>query len=190
MGTDHIIRINTRASGAIVTAIVEPDAAQAAAALTHAPDAKQFANISDAIASGLIDAALVATPGAFHEEVLLPIIAAGLPVLCEKPFAVNAIEVQAMVAAARANNVALLEAMWTRFLPHISKVRELLASGVIGEIVNVEADHGQYLLDLAVGSLLIKARVSHSVGRSAKDAVWTSIESENITFFDKSGKAL
>ena len=39
MGTDHIIRINTRASGAIVTAIVEPDAARAAAALKHAPDA-------------------------------------------------------------------------------------------------------------------------------------------------------
>ena len=68
MGTDHIIRINNRASGAIVTAIVEPDAARAAAALTHALDAKHFANISDAIASGLIDAALVATPGAFHEE--------------------------------------------------------------------------------------------------------------------------
>jgi ABC-type sugar transport system ATPase subunit len=49
---------------------------------------------------------------------------------------------------------------------------------------------GQYLLDLAVGSLLIKARVSHSIGRDAKDAVWTSIASENITFFDKAGKAI
>jgi ABC-type sugar transport system ATPase subunit len=49
---------------------------------------------------------------------------------------------------------------------------------------------GQYLLDLAVGSLLIKARVSHSIGRDAKDSVWTHIASENITFFDKAGKAL
>jgi ABC-type sugar transport system ATPase subunit len=49
---------------------------------------------------------------------------------------------------------------------------------------------GQYLLDLAVGSLLIKARVSHSIGRDAKDAVWTNIASENITFFDKAGKAI
>ena len=49
---------------------------------------------------------------------------------------------------------------------------------------------GQYLLDLAVGSLLIKARVSHSVGRDATDTVWTSIASENITFFDKAGKAI
>ena len=49
---------------------------------------------------------------------------------------------------------------------------------------------GQYLLDLAVGSLLIKARVSHSIGRDATDAVWASIASENITFFDKAGKAI
>ena len=49
---------------------------------------------------------------------------------------------------------------------------------------------GQYLLDLAVGSLLVKARVSHSVGRDAVGTVWTTIESENITFFDKSGKAI
>ena len=49
---------------------------------------------------------------------------------------------------------------------------------------------GQYLLDLAVGSLLIKARVSHSIGRDATDTVWTSIASENITFFDKAGKAI
>ena len=48
----------------------------------------------------------------------------------------------------------------------------------------------QYLLDLAVGSLLIKARVSHSIGRDATDAVWASIASENITFFDKAGKAI
>jgi predicted dehydrogenase len=68
-------------------------------------------------------------------------------VLCEKPFAVNAIEAQAMVAAAIDNGVALLEAMWTRFLPHIATVRELLKSGVIGQVINVEADHGQFLID-------------------------------------------
>jgi myo-inositol 2-dehydrogenase / D-chiro-inositol 1-dehydrogenase len=42
MGADHIIRINTRMSGAVVTAIVEPDAKRAAEALKCAPDAKHF----------------------------------------------------------------------------------------------------------------------------------------------------
>jgi ABC-type sugar transport system ATPase subunit len=49
---------------------------------------------------------------------------------------------------------------------------------------------GQYLLDLEMGNLLVKARVSHSVGREASNTVWTNITSENITFFDKAGKAI
>jgi len=49
---------------------------------------------------------------------------------------------------------------------------------------------GQYLLDLAVENLLVKARVSHSIGRSVSENVWTTIESDSITFFDKSGKAI
>jgi predicted dehydrogenase len=95
----------------------------------------------------MIDAVYIATPHPQHVANTLLALNAGKPVLCEKPFAVNAIEAQAMVAAAISNNVALLEAMWTRFLPHIAQVREILNSGVIGQIVNVEADHGQYLID-------------------------------------------
>jgi ABC-type sugar transport system ATPase subunit len=49
---------------------------------------------------------------------------------------------------------------------------------------------GQYLLDLAIENLLIKARVPHSIGKSANDSVWTTIDSESITFFDKSGNTL
>ena len=95
----------------------------------------------------MIDAVYVATPHPQHVANTLLALNAGKPVLCEKPFAVNANEAQAMVAAAIDNGVALLEAMWTRFLPHIAQLRELLNSGVIGQVVNVEADHGQYLID-------------------------------------------
>jgi predicted dehydrogenase len=95
----------------------------------------------------MIDAVYVATPHPQHVANTLLALNAGKPVLCEKPFAVNAIEAQTMVAAAIDNGVALLEAMWTRFLPHIAQVRELLSIGVIGQVINVEADHGQYLID-------------------------------------------
>jgi predicted dehydrogenase len=118
------------------------------------PSCTPYGSYEELVADPMIDAVYVATPHTEHMANTLLALNAGKPVLCEKPFAVNAIEVRAMVAAARANNVALLEAMWTRFLPHISKVRELLASGVIGEIVNVEADHGQYLLDLNIPRLI------------------------------------
>lgn len=49
---------------------------------------------------------------------------------------------------------------------------------------------GQFLLDLAIGSLLVKARVPHALGKSVGDKVWTKIDSKSITFFDKEGNAV
>jgi len=111
------------------------------------PGCTSYASYEELVADPMIDAVYVATPHPQHVANTLLALNAGKPVLCEKPFAVNAIEAQAMVSASIDNGVALLEAMWTRFLPHIAKVREILESGLIGQIVNVEADHGQYLID-------------------------------------------
>jgi predicted dehydrogenase len=66
------------------------------------------------------------------------------PVLVEKAFTMSADEARALVAAARAKNLFLMEAMWTRFLPHMVAVRALISEGALGEIVTVEADHGQW----------------------------------------------
>jgi predicted dehydrogenase len=79
---------------------------------------------------------------------------AGKPVLCEKPFSVNAKQAQAMVDAAAKNKVALMEAMWARFLPHYAKVREIVASGVLGPILSIHADHGQRLADRGIARLV------------------------------------
>ena len=56
----------------------------------------------------------------------------------------DAAEAAEMVAAARSAGTFLLEAMWTRFLPHIDRLRAILASGVLGEIVYLTAEHGQW----------------------------------------------
>jgi predicted dehydrogenase len=111
------------------------------------PGCTSYGSYEELVADPMIDAVYVATPHPQHVANTILALKAGKPVLCEKPFAVNAIEAQAMIATARENDVALLEAMWTRFLPHIAQVREILSSGAIGEVVNVEADHGQYLID-------------------------------------------
>jgi myo-inositol 2-dehydrogenase / D-chiro-inositol 1-dehydrogenase len=133
MGTDHIIRINTRMSGAIVTAIVEPDADRAAAALERAPGAEQFANISEAIASGLIDAALVATPGPFHEEVLLPIIAAGMPILCEKPMTPDVPSALRVVEAEVANGKKIIQVgFMRRFDEGYIELQKQISSSALG----------------------------------------------------------
>lgn len=111
------------------------------------PGCTAYGSYAELVADPMIDAVYVATPHPQHVANTILALNAGKPVLCEKPFAVNANEAKAMVAAAIENDVALLEAMWTRFLPHIATVRELLSSGVIGEVINVEADHGQFLID-------------------------------------------
>lgn len=92
-----------------------------------------------------VDAIYVATPHTLHFENSLLALNAGKPVLCEKPFTINAVEARALIERARELNLPLLEAIWTRFLPHIAKVRDILASGLLGEVQTVIADHGQYL---------------------------------------------
>lgn len=69
---------------------------------------------------------------------------AGKAVLCEKPFTLNAGQAAHLVSTAREHGVFLMEAMWTRFLPHVVRIRELLASGELGEIRTVTAAHGQW----------------------------------------------
>jgi len=111
------------------------------------PGCTAYGSYAELVVDPMIDAVYIATPHPLHVSNTILALNAGKPVLCEKPFAVNAMQAQEMVDTAQANNVALLEAMWTRFLPHITQVRELLNSGVIGQVVCIEADHGQYLID-------------------------------------------
>lgn len=89
-----------------------------------------------------VDVVYVATPHPYHKENVLSVLRAGKPVLCEKPFTINASELEEIIGYARANKLFLMEAMWTRFLPPIRKVREWLAEGRIGEVRLVKADFG------------------------------------------------
>lgn len=91
-----------------------------------------------------VDVVYIATPHPAHRDAALAAIEAGKAVLVEKPFTMDAAEAIELIDGARANGVFVLEAMWTRFLPHMVRVRELIASGALGEIVSVTAEHGQY----------------------------------------------
>jgi predicted dehydrogenase len=89
-----------------------------------------------------VDAIYVATPHPLHHDNTLMCLEAGKAVLCEKPFAINADQAQSMITTARERGVFLMEAMWTRFLPHMVRLRELLAAGAIGELRMLQADFG------------------------------------------------
>lgn len=89
-----------------------------------------------------VDVIYVATPHPGHKDATLTCISAGKAVLCEKPFALNVGEAEEMVGAARDTDTFLMEAMWTRFRPGMVKVREVLDSGVIGDVQLVTANVG------------------------------------------------
>ena len=113
-----------------------------------------YGSYEELVADPTVDAIYVATPHPAHHDNVILALNAGKPVLCEKPFAVNAKQAQAMVDAAAHNQVALMEAMWARFLPHYEKVREIIDSGVLGTILSIHADHGQRLADQGIARLI------------------------------------
>jgi predicted dehydrogenase len=113
-----------------------------------------YGSYEELVADPTVDAIYVATPHPAHHDNVILALNAGKPVLCEKPFAVNAKQAQAMVDAAARNSVALMEAMWARFLPHYAKVREIVDSGVLGPILSIHADHGQRLADQGIARLI------------------------------------
>lgn len=137
-----------------VVALGSRSLSQAQSFITDISDATPFGSYEELVNHPLIDAIYVATPHPMHKEHTELALNAGKPVLCEKPFAISAIEAESMVSTANKNNVALLEAMWTRYLPHIAQLREILASGVLGKIQTVEADHGQRLADQYIPRLV------------------------------------
>ena len=113
-----------------------------------------YGSYEELINDSAIDAIYVATPHPAHHDNVISALDAGKAVLCEKPFAVNAKQAQAMVDAASRNKVALMEAMWARFLPHYAQVREIIASDVLGPIISIHADHGQRLADQNIPRLI------------------------------------
>ena len=92
-----------------------------------------------------VDVVYVSTPHPWHHQHALLALNAGKHVLLEKPFTINAREAQEIKELAAAKNLFVLEAMWTRFLPSMDAIFEVINSGVLGEIRLITADHSQYL---------------------------------------------
>ena len=89
-----------------------------------------------------IDAVYVASPHSHHRDHALLALRAGKHVLVEKAFTRNAAEARELVAAASQAGVLLMEAMWTRYLPHTDVVRRALEDGLLGDVHRIVADYG------------------------------------------------
>ncbi len=92
-----------------------------------------------------VDVVYVASPHSEHRDHALLAVAAGKHVLVEKAFTRNAAEADEVLSAAAETGVFVMEAMWSRFLPHYDVVRQAATTGLLGEVRTVLADHGQRL---------------------------------------------
>ncbi|MEX6686948.1 Gfo/Idh/MocA family oxidoreductase [Danxiaibacter flavus] len=89
-----------------------------------------------------VDVIYIATPHSFHYENTLLCLNYNKAVLCEKPFAINSRQAREMIALAKEKKVFLMEAMWSKFLPHFNKVREMIANGELGEVKSFHSNFG------------------------------------------------
>ncbi len=89
-----------------------------------------------------VDVVYIATPHVLHYENTMMCLEHQKAVLCEKPFAMDKRQAQEMIELAKQQNLFLMEALWTKFLPSFQKVQTLLDTGVIGEIQSIQADFG------------------------------------------------
>ncbi|HEX4851012.1 MAG TPA: Gfo/Idh/MocA family oxidoreductase [Puia sp.] len=89
-----------------------------------------------------VDIIYVASPHGLHRDHVLLCVENGKAVLCEKAFALNAGQAREMINAAQKNRVFLMEALWTKFLPHYQLMKQMIAEGKLGEIRNVLVNFG------------------------------------------------
>jgi len=103
-------------------------------------DATVHASLDPLLADPAVDAIYIATPNSTHAELATAAIAAGKPVLVEKPLATSSADAEQIAEAAAKANVFAMEAMWSRFLPAVLAAREIVRSGELGDIVSVRAE--------------------------------------------------
>ncbi len=123
-------------------AVASRDQDRAEAFARECNAAKAYGSYEALARDSNVDAVYIATPHALHQKFSLLCLSHGKAVLCEKPLAMNAMQVEEMIAASKVHKVLLMEAMWTAFLPHFQAAMQKLREGALGEIKSIEADFG------------------------------------------------
>ena len=100
---------------------------------------KAFGSYEEMLADPELEIVYIATPHTFHKEHTLLCLRNGKNVICEKVFAMDFSEVKEMVNEARYRNLFLMEALWPNFQPYYKRAKEILDSGILGEIVHIDA---------------------------------------------------
>jgi len=103
---------------------------------------KAYDNYTSLLEDKDVEAIYIATPHPMHHKWAIAVAKAKKHILCEKPAAMNYKELKEMIDTAKENKVFFMEAFMYRSHPQTQKVIELIKSGVIGEIRNIQASFG------------------------------------------------
>jgi predicted dehydrogenase len=163
-GIAHAFAHDLRTSGRDLTAVGSRRREAADAFAAEFDIAHAHGSYEDLVADPDVDIVYISTPHPLHAENAILALEAGKHVLVEKPFTLNAAEASRVRDVAAEKGLLAMEAMWTRYLPHMVRVRELIADGALGDIRALTADHTQRIttdpahrlnaLELGGGALL------------------------------------
>ena len=141
IGTDHIGKLSGRIAGARVSAVFDVDT-ERATAVAQQVGAKALGSALEVIGSADVDALVLASPGPLHPEQVLACLAAGKPVLCEKPLATTSEDCRRVIEAEVALGRRLVQVgFMRRYDPAYREVKTAVDSGAIGEPLMVHAIH-------------------------------------------------
>jgi predicted dehydrogenase len=132
-------------TAAQVVAVGSRSADRAAAFAAEFGIPRHHAGYEGLVADDEVDAIYIASPHSEHHAHALLALEAGKPVLVEKAFTRNAAQAREVIEVGRRRGLLVSEAMWSRYLPHYDIVRQVVESGLIGDVVSVVADHSQPL---------------------------------------------
>jgi predicted dehydrogenase len=138
IGRDAVVPAIQDAENCVVSAIASRDFSRARAMADRFSVPHAFGSYEEMLASDVIDAVYIPLPTSQHVEWSLKAAAAGKHVLCEKPISLKADEIDQLIAARDRHGVLIAEAFMVTYAPVWLKVRELLASGVIGTLRHVQ----------------------------------------------------
>lgn len=144
-GIAHAFTKDLLGAGLTVAAVGSrrPESASTFAAEYGIPRA--HGSYEELVADPDVDIVYVASPHSHHRDHAILALEAGKHVLIEKAVTLDADEAVAIRDIAAGRGLLAMEAMWTRYLPHMIRVRELIADGTLGEVRAVIADHTQAL---------------------------------------------
>ncbi len=112
------------------------------------PEEKQYTDYTDLLNNDNIDVVTVATPDQLHKKISCDFLKAGKHVLCEKPLALTREDIEEIVKAADESDAKFMVGQICRFTPAFEKAKELVESGVIGEVYFIESEYAHDYMKL------------------------------------------